>query len=259
VHLAIFGRSLRRIFRMAVMGCRIKFFSHNQPSICRACDLTPRYFSGLCCRSSGMTDLLLFGIVSLPWSPLASLPPDVDVPLPLLFGAIPVVSEEPFELAELAAGRGVPGPPGLLWANASGPDTRRTTAIVTAASFMVGLPLQNLTEANCKDAALFQLPTYPNCPFGVSTRRRGTLARLPNCLWCLRDDAMEPIKGPWTEQDNERLLEMVGRGASAFRASAALKRSVPSVRGRARKLGSPFPSIRESRKASNAKAEESSP
>ena len=67
---------------------------------------------------------------------------------------------------------------------------------------------------------------------------------------------MEPIKGPWTEQDNERLLEMVGRGASAFRASAALKRSVPSVRGQARKLGSPFPSIRESRKARNAKAEE---
>lgn len=67
---------------------------------------------------------------------------------------------------------------------------------------------------------------------------------------------MEPIKGPWTEQDNERLLEM---RASAFRASAALKRSVPSVRGRARKLGSPFPSIRESRQARNAKARESSP
>ena len=131
-----------------------------------------------------MTDLLLFGIVSLPWSPLASLPPEVDVPLPLLFGAIPVVSDEPFELAELAAGRGVPRLPGLLWANASGPDTRKTTDVVTAASFMVGLPSANLTEANGNDAAPFQLPTYPNCRssfrFAISAKRRGTLASSPN-------------------------------------------------------------------------------
>jgi hypothetical protein len=109
---------------MPVVGRGVKFFSHGQSSICSvfaqslalpfACDTRFGYFSGLCCLSSGITDLLLLGIVSRPWSPLASLPPDVDVPLPLLFGAIPVVSEEPFELAELAAGRGVPGPPGLL-------------------------------------------------------------------------------------------------------------------------------------------------
>jgi hypothetical protein len=67
----------------------------------------PPYFSGLFCFSSGITDLLLFGIVSRPWSPFASLPPDVDVPLPLLLGVMPVVSED-LE-AELAAGRGSPG------------------------------------------------------------------------------------------------------------------------------------------------------
>lgn len=89
-----------------------------------------------------MTDLLLSGILSLPWSLLASLPPDVEVPLPLLFGAIPVVSAELLE-AELAAGRGVPGPPGLLWANASGLETRKA-AIVTAKTvgLMVGLQIQ---------------------------------------------------------------------------------------------------------------------
>jgi hypothetical protein len=59
---------------------------------------------------------------------------------------------------------------------------------------------------------------------------------------------MEPIKGPWTEKDNARLLELVGGGASAFRASAALKRSVPSVQGQARKLGARFPSINEARR-----------
>jgi hypothetical protein len=32
------------------------------------------------------------GILSRPWSPLASLPPDVDVPLPVLLGDTPAVS-----------------------------------------------------------------------------------------------------------------------------------------------------------------------
>jgi hypothetical protein len=119
------------------------------------------YFSGLCCRSSDITDLSLFGIASRPWSPLASLPPDVEVPLPLLFGAIPVVSEEPFELAELAAGRGVPGPPGLLCANASEPDTRKAVTTMIALSFMCGTSFEGLTKANGKDAAMFR-PQHGN-------------------------------------------------------------------------------------------------
>jgi hypothetical protein len=95
---------------------------------------TPPYFSGLFCFSSGITDLLLFGIVSRPWSPFASLPPDVDVPLPLLFGAMPLVSDD-LE-AELAAGRGVPGPPGLLCAYASEPDMAKAAARKAAESFI---------------------------------------------------------------------------------------------------------------------------
>jgi hypothetical protein len=78
---------------------------------------------------------LLFGIVSRPWSPLASLPPDVEVPLPLLFGAMPVVSC--FEFAELAAGRGVSGLPGLLCANASGPDDISAVIKAIEANFML--------------------------------------------------------------------------------------------------------------------------
>ena len=81
---------------------------------------------------------MLSGIASRPWSPLASLPPDVDVPLPLLFGAMPVVSC--CELAELAAGLGVSVPPGLLCAKASGPDNISAVArasVVSAVSFMV--------------------------------------------------------------------------------------------------------------------------
>jgi hypothetical protein len=59
----------------------------------------------------GRTVLSLSGILSRPWSPLASLPPDVDVPLPLGFGfiAFPVVGALP-GVAELAAGSPVVDP-----------------------------------------------------------------------------------------------------------------------------------------------------
>jgi hypothetical protein len=94
------------------------------------------HFSGLCCLSRGITDLSLLGIVSLPWSPLASLPPDVEVPLPLLSGAMPVVSLGFFELAESAAGRGVPGLPALLWAYAMAPDITNAVVKAIAVIFM---------------------------------------------------------------------------------------------------------------------------
>jgi len=49
--------------------------------------------------------------LSLPWSPVASLPPEVDVPLPLRVGVmeLPVVGDE-LGLAELAAGSPVVDP-----------------------------------------------------------------------------------------------------------------------------------------------------
>jgi len=55
--------------------------------------------------------LAVSGILSLPWSPLASLPPDVDMPLPLRLGFIelPVIGDVE-GLAELAAGSPVTDP-----------------------------------------------------------------------------------------------------------------------------------------------------
>jgi hypothetical protein len=101
------------------------------------------YFSGLCCWLRGITDLLLLGILSLPWSPLASLPPEVDVPLPLLLGDIPVVSLE--EFAELAAGRGVSGLPGLLWAYANVPERANVAASAIVVIFMAKSPFSEIT------------------------------------------------------------------------------------------------------------------
>jgi hypothetical protein len=86
--------------------------------------------------------MLLSGILLRPWSPLSSLPPEVELPLPLLPEFIPVVS--PLELAELAAGSPVllfavcsEDPPGVMvWANTSVEVSARTEASPHFKSFM---------------------------------------------------------------------------------------------------------------------------
>jgi hypothetical protein len=54
--------------------------------------------------------------------------------------------------------------------------------------------------------------------------------------------------GGWTEADNERLKIFVADGVSIIRAAAAFNRKLVSVRTHARKLGTPFPTIRDIRK-----------
>jgi hypothetical protein len=56
------------------------------------------------------------------------------------------------------------------------------------------------------------------------------------------------LKPSWTEADNERIRQFVKQGISALRAAAALKRTIISVRAQARKIGAPFPTVREVRK-----------
>jgi hypothetical protein len=51
----------------------------------------------------------------------------------------------------------------------------------------------------------------------------------------------------WTEEEDAAIRSLVAKGASDFRASAALKRSRATVRDRARMLGCPFPTIKEAR------------
>jgi hypothetical protein len=45
---------------------------------------------------------------------------------------------------------------------------------------------------------------------------------------------------PWHDQGIDRLKALVASGASALRASVALKRSVVQVKKKARELGFPF-------------------
>src|ERR1700760_4669666 len=108
----------------------------NDRAVAAATHLPP---SGLCCWSSGITLLLLSGILSKPWSPLASLPPDVEVPLPLLDGfiALPVVDDASGD-AELAAGSPVTAPRPLAppaWAKAAALEQSKIKA--TTADFMI--------------------------------------------------------------------------------------------------------------------------
>jgi hypothetical protein len=55
-------------------------------------------------------------------------------------------------------------------------------------------------------------------------------------------------KASWTAEDNERLKKMVANGVPVLRAAASFKCSMDAVRIQARKLGTPFPSVREARK-----------
>jgi hypothetical protein len=52
----------------------------------------------------------------------------------------------------------------------------------------------------------------------------------------------------WDDQQVARLEELIASGASPFRAAAALGRSETSVKVKARKLGTPFPTRREARR-----------
>ena len=49
-----------------------------------------------------------------------------------------------------------------------------------------------------------------------------------------------PFKKAWSESDIERLKGMVASGASALRASIALKRSLAVTKRKAHQLGCPF-------------------
>ena len=52
--------------------------------------------------------------------------------------------------------------------------------------------------------------------------------------------------------ENERIRDFVKQGVSVLRAAVVLKRGTKSVRSQARKIGSPFPSVRDGRKSSRA-------
>jgi hypothetical protein len=94
-------------------------------------------FGGLCCWSSGITFLSLSGILSSPWSPLASLPPELEVPLPLRLGftELPVVGAVP-GVAELAAGSPLTAPRPLAPPDCAKAVPEQSTIAATTAGFM---------------------------------------------------------------------------------------------------------------------------
>jgi hypothetical protein len=60
---------------------------------------------------------------------------------------------------------------------------------------------------------------------------------------------MSPVRYRiWTEEDAERLKALILSGASAARASAALRRPLTTVKLKAREMGMPFRHDRELKK-----------
>ena len=56
---------------------------------------------------------------------------------------------------------------------------------------------------------------------------------------------MKPRKNEWTPEQCERLAALVKAGATPFRASVVLGRSLSRIKLKARELGYPFPHWRE--------------
>ena len=63
------------------------------------------------------------------------------------------------------------------------------------------------------------------------------------------------LSRPWTEEDTALLQRLVATGASAARASVAMRRNKGNLVAKARELGTPFMTLREQRKV-QAEAEE---
>jgi hypothetical protein len=59
---------------------------------------------------------------------------------------------------------------------------------------------------------------------------------------------MRRLSRPWSDEDTELLKKLHAAGASALRASVALKRNKSRIMDKARKLGVPFASLRERKK-----------
>ena len=59
---------------------------------------------------------------------------------------------------------------------------------------------------------------------------------------------MRKLVRPWTEEDDAQLRRLLASGASAARASVAMKRNMKDLRRRASKMGMPFPTLRLRRK-----------
>jgi hypothetical protein len=57
----------------------------------------------------------------------------------------------------------------------------------------------------------------------------------------------------WDDQELQHLKDMIASGVSPLRAAAALKRSITSVKAKARLLKTPFPTDREAKKLRESK------
>jgi hypothetical protein len=94
----------------------------------------------------------------------------------------------------------------------------------------------------CKDV---QTPTVETDPMKSATAgyQHGELSHQSSS-----EVTLKPRKhAAWTDKENQRLKALATSGASVVRAAAALGRTIISVRDQARRLETPFPSLRIAR------------
>lgn len=87
--------------------------------------------------------------------------------------------------------------------------------------------------------------------FGWNLLEGFGVLRANNTTQVARSERMMPhvTSKSWTPEQEAKLQKLIESGASAFKAAAALKRSIISVQAKARQFGTPFPHKRAVRKA----------
>jgi hypothetical protein len=84
-------------------------------------------------------------------------------------------------------------------------------------------------------------------PLGLPLENRSADTLI--CEHTLHEEIMtHPTRLSWTAGDLEKLEKLIDGGASAVRAAAALGRKITVVQSKARSIGKPFPTMRETRK-----------
>jgi len=95
-------------------------------------------------------------------------------------------------------------------------------------------------------------PSWPSVKVQRRLRRDEALIEMVRAERVFRASREQTMTGQtkpwaWTEAEDERLKALVAQGASVVKAAGALKRTIVSVRTRARALGCPFPPLRVAR------------
>jgi len=105
------------------------------------------------------------------------------------------------------------------------------------------MPSARPTEPSLLPHRTATLPEVRAFPKNAARRPEEIERRMDQ--WRLGSVEVGMNKSAWTDEENERLRAFVMKGVSIIRVAVVFSRSITGVRNQARKIGAPFPHMRE--------------